>query len=673
MIPFDAAVLQPQSIHPGTGWQRLWYVPILIVYVAVVFVAVAYHEPWFDEAQSWLIARDCSPWYMISQAMRYEGSPGLWHLILVLPAKCHWPYLSANVIGASIASVGIWLFLRYSPLPKPVTAIVPFTYFLAYQYAAIARNYVLFPVLLFAIASIYRRRLDRPWVFIGLLIFLANVTAHGFLIAGCFATLFVIDVARGWRQRSTESRKGQLRAILLYGVASVIVVLQLWPAPDCATKTGVTQGLIDIDRMRNALDVLNGSFCDTWIFTLIVLCLSGWWFLRTGVLTEWLFPSVVTCVFFALVRAMDHHEGILFALWVFALWRSFEEYDNACRRGLDTRSLRWTRNAVLACVLPLLGYHSAWTIFALRHEIDYAYCGSRSAASLLSESGLSAKRIAATHEWAIALLPYFPTNIYANYHNGFETSFVNWRESLSPLKLAFSRDLTLHDQYDVIVMPVNVQAFSMLDWEDSNFSPRLSTRWRYVAYCPGRIIKKWSHSFGTGYAIYVLQELADQLKLGEWGRAGSSRTDTIAITAPKHSDEERTLALAGLHLQFGALLRGTEPESAIEHYSKLLALSVASNSAFDRPSWALMKAYCHTAHNNMGALLTRSHPVQASEHYLAAIRLKPKSSHPYVNLGNILVRQGRMEEAIQYYRHALVLEPQNETARRNLELVTQSL
>jgi hypothetical protein len=61
-------------------------VGVLGVYTVAVAVLVTRHEPWFDEAQAWLLARDTAPLTLVTDALRYEGSPGLWHLTLTLTA-----------------------------------------------------------------------------------------------------------------------------------------------------------------------------------------------------------------------------------------------------------------------------------------------------------------------------------------------------------------------------------------------------------------------------------------------------------------------------------------------------------------------------------------------------------------------------------------------------------
>ena len=155
-------------------WRRYWYLPVFAVYLSIVGVTVAQHEPWLDEAQAWLIARDATWSDLFCTIPRYEGSPILWHLILRLPARCGLPYASLGVIAATFAAGGVLLFLVRSPLPKLLTAMVPFTFFLIYQNAVVARSYALIPLLLFAAAAAYPSRHRRPLLYVAPLGLLAT-------------------------------------------------------------------------------------------------------------------------------------------------------------------------------------------------------------------------------------------------------------------------------------------------------------------------------------------------------------------------------------------------------------------------------------------------------------------------------------------------------------------
>src|SRR3982751_5529126 len=90
-------------------------------YATAVLVAVAHHEPWSDEAQSWVLARDLSWSRMIFHEMHYEVSPGLWQSILwVAQHVFHAPYQAMNWMGAAFAIAGVVLLIFCAPFPRLV-------------------------------------------------------------------------------------------------------------------------------------------------------------------------------------------------------------------------------------------------------------------------------------------------------------------------------------------------------------------------------------------------------------------------------------------------------------------------------------------------------------------------------------------------------------------------
>ncbi len=142
------------------------------------------------------MARDLSPFDLLVRCLRYEGSPGLWHLILMGPAKLGLPYGCINILSGLIATGGILLFLTRARMPFVLRLLLPFSFILLYQYAVVARSYVLLPVLLFAIAAFYRDRARRIFLFTLLLCLLANASLHGMLIALPLALIYTLEACR---------------------------------------------------------------------------------------------------------------------------------------------------------------------------------------------------------------------------------------------------------------------------------------------------------------------------------------------------------------------------------------------------------------------------------------------------------------------------------------------
>ena len=129
-------------------------------YALLTSIVAIYHEPWRDEAQAWLIARDLDIISLFKQ-MRYEGTPALWHLILFPFAKLNFPYCTITIIHLVIAISMVYLFVSYAPFSRITKLLFIFSYYIAYEYAIIARNYNIAILLLFLIAIFYKERFEH--------------------------------------------------------------------------------------------------------------------------------------------------------------------------------------------------------------------------------------------------------------------------------------------------------------------------------------------------------------------------------------------------------------------------------------------------------------------------------------------------------------------------------
>src|SRR3989338_18637 len=71
----------------------------LLAFGALTLYITFQHEPWSDEAQPWLIARDASlsqlVWIMLHN---YDRHPFLWYALLTPFAKSGFPYFTMQII-----------------------------------------------------------------------------------------------------------------------------------------------------------------------------------------------------------------------------------------------------------------------------------------------------------------------------------------------------------------------------------------------------------------------------------------------------------------------------------------------------------------------------------------------------------------------------------------------
>lgn len=121
------------------------YIPeilALILYMVCMIIIMYFHEPWFDEAQAWLIARDASLKEILFVLPHYEGHPPVWHLILLPFAKMGAPFeFSIKLVSLTFCSIAMGLFIFKAPFKRIVRLTIPFTYFFFYQYGVISRPY----------------------------------------------------------------------------------------------------------------------------------------------------------------------------------------------------------------------------------------------------------------------------------------------------------------------------------------------------------------------------------------------------------------------------------------------------------------------------------------------------------------------------------------------------
>src|SRR5437764_4179030 len=120
------------------GSSRTWLVPAALVlaifYAAVVYRTAHAHEPWADEAQSWLIARNASLVEIWTKLVRLEGSPGLWHSLLHGLILLRFPYSGLSYVSGALGLAAGCVVFCFAPFPLPIPWLLPFTYFLRFQY-----------------------------------------------------------------------------------------------------------------------------------------------------------------------------------------------------------------------------------------------------------------------------------------------------------------------------------------------------------------------------------------------------------------------------------------------------------------------------------------------------------------------------------------------------------
>ncbi len=408
---------RPRNSRGGAPNKAWWGYLVVLLYAVLLFSLVPKHEPWLDEAQAWLLARDSSLTDLFATYLRYEGSPGLWHLILMLPAKFGLPYITLNFISGVLAIIGVALVVFYSPFPAIVRAIYPFTYFVFYQYAIVARSYVLMSLILSLIAVIYPRRRERLYLFTALLMLLGSVSVHSLLVAFGLIVVEALEALSDWRKLQRDEKNRYIISMLAVGIFLILSFLILLPPKDHSNSSTHSFDPINFLKInvRMIYDFLTGNrYLSILLFSALV-----WWFIYRKKLLILLATMLPIFAIFGAKYAAPHHAGVLFIVLIFNLWLSYEAY----------RTKSWKNIAnivVLTAILVIFSIHIYWSVGAYRYDLSERYSASREVADYLRANKLENQKIAAIGIRTLSILPYFNKNIFANLNSGRKPSFWVW-------------------------------------------------------------------------------------------------------------------------------------------------------------------------------------------------------------------------------------------------------
>lgn len=148
----DDARTKPMVVAVWAGWTIL---------AAVLMLS---HEPWRDELQAWALARSAGTPFDIIPSIRGEGHPPGWYTVLWPVAKLYSPVLGLQVTALGLASATTWLTVRYLPLTLTVRSLIVFSYFPLFEYATIARHYVLAYFLVVLVLWLAHRPATPSWL-----------------------------------------------------------------------------------------------------------------------------------------------------------------------------------------------------------------------------------------------------------------------------------------------------------------------------------------------------------------------------------------------------------------------------------------------------------------------------------------------------------------------------
>lgn len=371
-------ILKLRNLQSSHNARTLAQLLAFVLYIAIIAIVMCFHEPWFDEAQSWLIARDSPIASIFSVRTHYEGHPPFWNLLLAIAAKNGVPYefgiKGIQLICASL--LGAWLIFKspFKHTSSLATFLIPFTYFACFQYGVTSRPYALLCLSLLVAAHYWNSadsktssacKLAISLMFMCLLSVYGIAFAAGFTIAWIWR-VFSKNVNENLNEDLSKTRNktldfnaifhaikatiipsiaSNLARLISWGLIAIFGVANLalaWPAKNAfATRATIdgnstiakcfafifvmpsesmfTSFYGDISMRRMPFDFLPVAICT--IFSLAIWAFAIKITMRRKLLTVLVIPYLVLTI--VAVRYFTlHHAGLIFVFLLAVLWIS---------------------------------------------------------------------------------------------------------------------------------------------------------------------------------------------------------------------------------------------------------------------------------------------------------------------------------------------------------------
>jgi len=399
---------------------------LILGFVVLAFFQMGFHERWADEAQAWLLARDASFFDLIFKYASLEGSTMLWHIILKVCISLGLNYSWYGMIPIIATVIGLVILEFKLKVPWYIKLLLPFTYYIFYQYTTIARSYCLiFPTLCY-LAMIYPKKMERPISYgIGLVI-LAGISLHGCLLSGMLFLMYFFEYAEkrlneDKKIRSLFKEKKIWITLLIIAIIYCFIIITVYP------KAGVPKfgTNYNVNKIEKTFQIIGESFISTnegnsvlnVFSTIVALGITVILLGRAERDKKIVFILIPLLAFLVFIYGNQWHIGT-FTEAVFFVWYILSIDQKEHKKNILNIIL-------LIGIITILVIQITWSINSYIYDKNNYYAHGESVANYLKQSVEEGKTIYGIDYSVTAILPYFDENIFANYLQK-EKSFFEW-------------------------------------------------------------------------------------------------------------------------------------------------------------------------------------------------------------------------------------------------------
>lgn len=379
---------------------------MFIVWLALVAWFVSAHTFWRDEVRAFSIALSGSNLSQMLHTLHGEGHPALWYLILrgahdIVPVREVLP-----AAGAAIGIATMAVFTRYAPFKTIIVALVLFSFWAAFEYVVVARNYGMAALVMFILAALYQRVRNSLWLGLILLI-LCNTNVAACLLAGFFLLFRLIEML-------TDSAPPAKRdwfifvgnaALALAG--AILCFVTVYPTyNDAAVSTNL--GHQTVGKLLAGLVDKSGFSNLGYPAPLLLFCCLGL-IKRPAALVASIAALIGLKLFFYLVYLSDYRHEILYLAFLLSLyWMAAE---GAGGRWGEKPWMSFIERLGSLFVVALLAAQTWYLRVPIEHQLmGKPFSRSADAGKLLHQPALANAIVMADPDPMLEPLPYYANN-----------------------------------------------------------------------------------------------------------------------------------------------------------------------------------------------------------------------------------------------------------------------
>lgn len=406
MGEFLEAALSPLVGGEVTRADRRNRAILFILWLMLVVWFLSDHVMWRDEVRGFSFALSGSNMAEMLRITHGEGHPALWYLLLrgahdVFPSREVLP-----VVGAVIGIAAMAVLAFFAPFRTVVIGLILFSYFGAFEYVVVSRNYGIAALVMFVLAALYPRIRGTLWL--GLLVaLLCNTNVPSCILAACFLLFRFVEMLT---DGSKPTRREWLILIGngLLGLAGAYLVFRMvYPTFNTAALSphyglGVRDVLAAIVDRKAGFTNLGLAF-----ITLPLACLGliG----RPAAFMAAVAGLIGMKEFFYLIYPSAYRHEILYVCFLLALYWMIARGAGGCWPQRD-----WMKIAARGGVwvfLALLVLQTGLVVYPINLRLSgIPYGRSRDAARLLQQPALRNAIVMADPDTMLEPLPYYTDN-----------------------------------------------------------------------------------------------------------------------------------------------------------------------------------------------------------------------------------------------------------------------